>query len=886
MYRNRWNKRPWPDAISAAPEHENGIHVHGKRPWPEAIPVAPKHENRFCFHGKIVQDRAPSLLNAFFIVVIFIILFPLPFGFAAPISKDRASEVAENFILLQKVSCAIIHMEPVSHSGQTVGYHMKLDPKGYILVAGDTLRVPIKAYSFATGFDELPPIYVEALLRELYVSPEVLKEKSQRRRDGVNPTDGVDAAHFANSADSGHQTTAAEAVNRSYWDYLGDSTHFSGKTQRAYTPDTFLIMTQWNQGYPYNKFFPYLGDTLTLTGCVQTAVAQVMRYHAHPISGSGVFTHEWNGQTLTAVMNRPFNWSAMPDTVDGSSETYRQEEVAALMRDLGVMNEAEYGIDGTSAYFHSEAFSRAFGYAPIYTMDSEDVGFDTFFSTIGDEIDAERPVLLSLPGHLTVADGYASDGSGRRIHVNMGWGGAHDDYYYLDETIFAGDFTFESDHSIYYNIRPCQDAECDPYFPTTTGTLPVIASELPDLVLDGGIVTTIRVDAQDPDGDAVTLSASSSCPGVTPLMDGNLLTLTPSEKEIFCEITVSAQSEDGKVSRSFDVLVLDESFYAGTAYDIGSSFINGTFIDKHLAYLEGDVSIRGDRGYSNQAFFVWVEDESGSAVIDASDSAIFGTLSPGFYTICASLRNPFTFYYYDYDIDHSGYILSVSAPESLVTVEDLAEALGIDTATAGESDPVVTITVLDGTGVVPFDADFTSMVTSGTPPYTFLWDFGDEGDDSVEANPEYTYIDAGVYTVTCQVADSEGRTAFDTAQIKLNDAITILTDSMSDGIVYSGNEVTIYGNGQDNGVEIENGARVALIHFPGNNSVTLPLVVDAFSIYRSGATVFFDGDDGTTLSMPSTLENQTLHFIDRTLLLRIESGNVMLGENSLETVLP
>ncbi|MBF0234539.1 MAG: C10 family peptidase [Desulfamplus sp.] len=56
----------------------------------------------------------------------------------------------------------------------------------------------------------------------------------------------------------------------------------------------------------------------SVAGYVQTAAAQVMRYHAHPSSGTGVFHHTWNRRNFTAVMNRPFNWDAMPDVVDGS----------------------------------------------------------------------------------------------------------------------------------------------------------------------------------------------------------------------------------------------------------------------------------------------------------------------------------------------------------------------------------------------------------------------------------------------------------------------------------------------------------------------------------------------------------------------------------------
>ena len=212
-----------------------------------------------------------------------------------------------------------------------------------------------------------------------------------------------------------------EEINQTYWTFL---TNYSNQrllksSQLTYAPNTYLLTSRWNQGYPYNKFNPELNNELTVTGCVPTALAQVMRYHAHPYAGSGVFTHIWNGQVLTAIMNRPFNWNVMPDSVDGSVKSYQQEEVAALMRDLGILNEADFGIGATSAYFHHEMFERAFNYAPILTMAGDHVDF---FSTIVDEINQQRPVLLSLPGHLAVADGYASDGSGKKNSCKFGLG--------------------------------------------------------------------------------------------------------------------------------------------------------------------------------------------------------------------------------------------------------------------------------------------------------------------------------------------------------------------------------------------------------------------------------------------------------------------------------
>jgi hypothetical protein len=666
-----------------------------------------------------------------FTITAALLCIPVRSTLAVPIHSEKALKAAEHFILYHAVPHTIEEAEPVERSDRTAGYLMRLNPRGYILVAADTIRVPIKAYSFTSDFDSLPPAYIDMLCNELDL------QGNSASRSAVSGTKDSNAS--------------PEKTNHSSWEFLSQPAEAFSTSMKNDTPGTCLLTTEWNQNYPYNKFNPAVGDEYTLTGCVQTALAQVMHYHAHPASGTGVFHHSWNGQELSAVMNRPFNWDIMPDTVSGSVLVYQQDEVAALMRDLGIMNESDFGTDGTSAYFHIDRFERAFGYAPVLTAGIDD---SDFFSIIEEEIDEGRPVLLSLPGHMTVADGYADDGTGRNIHVNLGWGGAYDDYYYLDQTLVAGDYAFEPDHTIYYNIQPCQGMECDPYEPETAGNPAEIASELPDLVMDDSF--TLRIEACDPDGDTVTLSAISSSGGIVPSLNGNLLTLTPEENDILCEITVTAASLDGMDEKKFRVLALDDPFYMGTQYDIGGTFTDGTAIDEYRAYLEGTVSISGDRGYSNQAFYVWVKDDADSVVLDASDSPVSGELPAGFYTICASLTHPFTHYYYAFDTDYSGYILSVTAPELTGSVTDVADSMGISLDT--------------GRDVIVLTADTTdTIIHSGESVNVY----GTAGDDHI-------------------TLESGARAKL--THFRGNNTITIESDSGGFTVCRSGARVTFEGN--------------------------------------------------------------------------------------------
>lgn len=543
---------------------------------------------------------------------------------------------------------------------------MKLSPAGYILVAADNIRVPVKAYSFSSNYAALPETYISVLQRELEVPLAVTTKSST--------TDASDEG--------------AKEANSSYWKFLQNlSESITKSVIKSYTPDTYLLTSQWGQSDPYNKLNPLVGDERAITGCTQTAIAQIMYYHEHPATGSGVFTQSWNGQTLTAGLNRPFNWDNMVD-VGLSGDVHQQDEIAALMRDLGVLNDANYGVGGTSASFNRNDFKRAFGYDEIMSMY---ITNGMFFDTIRSELDALRPILLELPGHFTVADGYESDASGKSIHVNMGWNGSYDAFYVLDETIVTY-YTFSPDHTIYYNIRPCESESClDPYEPLGGGQTPVFQNSLNDTSLFG--TDRIRIDGYDPDGDDISFSTSSSCIGLLASMESNVLALTVQEQDKFCRVRVQIADGDGMTTETFNVLTVENGYFIGASHKLTGMFEGQSDQQEFTVYLSGETTIGGTRGYSNQAFYLWVNNTDGALVIDGDEYEFTHAFSPGFYTVVASLKSLGS-YSYPYNSDSADFVLSVVTED--VSVAGVADILGISlTLSAGDVNDDNTISLAD-----------------------------------------------------------------------------------------------------------------------------------------------------------------------------------------------
>ncbi len=244
---------------------------------------------------------------------------------------------------------------------------------------------------------------------------------------------------------------------------------------KPYIPGTFLLETSWNQGFPYNKQLPKLKQKRVVSGCVNTALAQVLYYYRYPLSARGIVGYQWNNRRLTANLYKNYNWDVIPAKVTARTPDFQIDELAALFRDLGIVNGTTFNLGaggGSGASFNTKAMAENFGFSRhIKTLKNDQRGF---LQTIKKEIDRRRVVLLSISGkpsgHMTVIDGYRRDANGIKFHINMGWGGTDNDYYDLSKRVspkskkeknsLASDYTFSREMSIYYNLVPCQGSDC------------------------------------------------------------------------------------------------------------------------------------------------------------------------------------------------------------------------------------------------------------------------------------------------------------------------------------------------------------------------------------------------------------------------------------------
>ena len=218
-----------------------------------------------------------------------------------------------------------------------------------------------------------------------------------------------------------------------------------------------LITAQWNQSSPYYYMCPdgnyvdyyeegYDAENRCITGCVATALAQVMYYWKWPDSSPAIdsYTHlaKIDGRernvTLKALPATTFKWDLMKDSYAWDETGPSADAVAELMRYCGQILRMDYSPSASAASLSPRLteIANLFQYTP-YSLYLRRLGYSNsqWESLVYKELSEQRPVLYDgdsqSGGHEFIIDGYDGDGL---FHINWGWGGHYDSFFALSIT--------------------------------------------------------------------------------------------------------------------------------------------------------------------------------------------------------------------------------------------------------------------------------------------------------------------------------------------------------------------------------------------------------------------------------------------------------------------
>ena len=203
----------------------------------------------------------------------------------------------------------------------------------------------------------------------------------------------------------------------------------------------------YDQGTPFNNLCPMINGRRAVTGCVATAMAQVMRYYSFPNVGVGEVTYTGNNGAKTInLADYRFDWDLILNDYTKSYTSEQAEAVAKLMLACGASLNMNYSADGSSSQIDKamKALKDHFGYSKDIayydsTNDYDPEGLIEYdwAPTIREQHKNGYPVFYAghaaagVTGHAFIIDGYKVIDGIYYYHVNWGWSGAFNGYYLI-----------------------------------------------------------------------------------------------------------------------------------------------------------------------------------------------------------------------------------------------------------------------------------------------------------------------------------------------------------------------------------------------------------------------------------------------------------------------
>jgi len=345
---------------------------------------------------------------------------------AKPVDVSRAQRLGLNFVQhkavfakndVQSIDLAYTFR---TESGMATAYVFNFDG-GFVIVAADDCASPILGYSDCGNF-----VYEQAPDGLLFMMAEHSRGIERMVSQGAKANNDI----------------------LSRWDNLEDfGAMRPAKGQPVVGP---LVEQKWNQDSPYNMYVP----AGCPTGCVATAMAQLMKYWEWPAQGTGEHSYQWNGQTLSANFGETtYDWANMTNSYGGNSSQEEKVAVATLMYHCGVAVDMQYAPDGSGAYSQDVpgAINAYFSYSDHATHISKGGSYDAWIALLKSNIDQQIPIYYSgqssQGGHAFICDGYDEDDL---FHFNWGWGGSSNGYFLID----GENFDYSGSQAIVYDFIP------------------------------------------------------------------------------------------------------------------------------------------------------------------------------------------------------------------------------------------------------------------------------------------------------------------------------------------------------------------------------------------------------------------------------------------------
>ena len=308
---------------------------------------------------------------------------------AKPVEVSTAQRLGRNFIQHKAMfaKSAVNELDLAytfrANNGMATAYVFNFDG-GYVIVAADDCYSPILGYSNQGSFDyDNAPDGLRYMLGEL-------SNDIEKRLNNKQPVSSDILCRWKN----------LDAYGMMHPE----------KGQVVVEP---LVQTKWDQGAPFNMYAP--GGCPT--GCVATAMAQLMKYWEWPVTGTG--EHSYNamgyGEQYANFGATTYDWDNMIESYNNGATQEQKVAVATLMYHCGVAVDMMYAPDGSGAYSPDVpvAINNYFSYSEHATYIGRSVSYNDWITLLKTNIDQNIPLYYSGQssdgGHAFICDGYDVD---------------------------------------------------------------------------------------------------------------------------------------------------------------------------------------------------------------------------------------------------------------------------------------------------------------------------------------------------------------------------------------------------------------------------------------------------------------------------------------------
>ncbi|PKP02524.1 MAG: hypothetical protein CVU11_11520 [Bacteroidetes bacterium HGW-Bacteroidetes-6] len=371
-----------------------------------------------------------NLVLKTFISFLILVLLDIPESKAQTATPDETKTVAIQFArqrLNNNFTPYFLDTYQVNFQNIPVYYVYNLFPEGYVIVSAEKSTIPVIAYS-PTGIcpqqSNNPAFdwWMNQYAQQIY-----LAKKSKPRADNPNTT---------------------------IW-----KNYITGNIPATKSQVGPLLTSTWNQEVYYNEFCPADDngpDDKCLTGCVATAIGQLMNYYRWPVSGTGSYTSEdlVYGPLTVDYAAANYNYNEMATKLTRSNP-----ETAELIYNIGVSVDMHYGPYGSGMNNHKAAYCMKTFFKYVDSTeyifrDSVTINWD---SVVVSHLNRLMPMYYAgwsdtnyVSGHAFVVDGYQDSSY---FHFNWGWGGSFDGYFYTS-ALTPGGANFTLMHELVINMYP------------------------------------------------------------------------------------------------------------------------------------------------------------------------------------------------------------------------------------------------------------------------------------------------------------------------------------------------------------------------------------------------------------------------------------------------